>query len=574
MQSIIGVISLSFSAVLSVFISVYFVIYGKRSNLLYSFLYCQALIFIWSVGYIVEIISITVQAKWAALCFEGIGLSSIGFAWLLFSVVYTGSKLNKYKWILYTLMIIPIITYIIMLTNPYHFLYYKVFSVGGRIYGPVFWINIFTTYIYLSLGIFMIIRYSLTMLGNEKKQAILLIVAVTAPFLGNVLYVSRVLKVNFDLTPISFSVSLLLFTIATFKYRFLSAIPAGLRKVFDTVEASIILVDNTGLIVSRNNSFVETFGEFKGNKVEEFCDYLGKRQIDIMGAPDLLGAVLKGGARTVFGDIRLDVPQDKIFRAAVQPILDSVNREIGRVISFTNITSYRKLADQLEERNAQLVDVNEQLRKHMTDVEELAVLKERNRMARDIHDSLGHVLTFLLKVQEGAILDFGKDNDNMLETMKMANRIARQGLKELRLSLYDMMPERLGAGALLEELERLSADFKSSGINIEIANVCKGEYINPELSQALLRICQEAVTNSIRHGNADEINIIIRMDERILKLFIIDNGKGCADIKKGFGLSGMEERVRTHGGSILWGSDGESGFNIRIEIPVEEGEAS
>ena len=156
-------------------------------------------------------------------------------------------------------------------------------------------------------------------------------------------------------------------------------------------------------------------------------------------------------------------------------------------------------------------------------VEELAVLKERNRMAREIHDSLGHTLTFLIKIQEGAILDFGHDNERMIEAIEMANKTTRQGLKELRLSLYDIMPERQEADSLFEKLERLALDFRNSGIKIKISNDLEDDYINTEMSQTIFRICQEAVTNSVKHGDADEIHFIMKRNNDILKLFIIYN---------------------------------------------------
>lgn len=573
MQLTIGVSLLSISALLSVLISIYFVLFGKRSKLLYSFIYCQVLIFIWSVGYIIEIISPVFQVKCIAVYFQGIAICFIGVAWLFFSMLYTRNRFAQNKKLILSLLVVALIQCISMLTNDYHGFYYKVFEINRKVYGIGFKINLFITYLYVFSSIFIIIKYSLKTMGNEKKQSIILIIAGTVPFIANVSYISKSFKIDFDFTPVSFSVSLLLIAIATFKYRFLNAIPAGLRKVFDTVEASIILIDNTGLIVSRNNSFAETFGEYKGNTVVEFQSYLKERMIADTDENLLMRTILHGTLEPVFGEFMIDAPKRKNFRVAIQPVLDHLKREIGRVISFTNITSYRELADELAEKNAKLTDVNQQLRQHMLVMEELAALKERNRMAREIHDSLGHTLTFLTKIQEGAILDFGHNNEKMIESIKMANKITRQGLTELRLSLYDIMPERQGVGVLFEKLESLAFDFKSSGINIEITNDCKDNYINAELSQSVFRICQEAVTNSIRHGIADEIHIIIRVDDKALKLFIIDNGKGCIEIKKGYGLSGIEERVRKHGGNVLFGSDGESGFNIRVEIPIEEGVA-
>lgn len=571
MQVTIGVGLLSISALLSVLISIYFVLFGKRSKLLYSFIYCQTLIFIWSAGYIVEISAKEFQMKYIAVCFEGFAICFIGIMWLYFSMLYTDNILAQNKKVICILLGIGIIEYITILTNDYHSLYYKVFEFDRIIYGIFFRINLLLTYVYVFLSTFIMIKYSIKKIGNEKKQSIILIIAAIVPIMVNFLYVSK--KIKFDFTPVSFSISLLLIAIATFKYKFLNAIPIGIRKVFDTVEASIILIDNNGLIISKNNSFIETFTEYKVNTVNEFESYLKKRMIDDMYDELLMMAILQGTLEPVFGEIKVDIRSGKVFRVAIQPLLDKFKRHIGRMVSFTNITSYRELVDELAEKNDQLTEANEQLKEHMLVVEEVSILKERNRMAREIHDSLGHTLTFLVKIQEGAILDFGHDNEKMIESIKLANKITRQGLKELRLSLYDIMPERQESDSLFEKLERLALDFKSSGIKIEITNSCEERYINSEFSQTIFRICQEAVTNSVKHGDADEIHIIMKWNNNILKLFIIDNGKGCNVIKKGYGLSGMEERLKKHGGNIVFGSDGESGFNIKVEIPIGDGAA-
>lgn len=569
MQVTIGVGVLSISALLSVFISIYFYLFGNRSKLLYSFIYCQVLIFIWSVGYIIEIISVEFLMKYIAVCFQGFSICFIGVIWLYFSMLYTDNKFIQNKKLIGSLFGIGLIEYITILTNDYHGLYYKVFEIDRIIYGVAFGINLFLTYVYVFLSTFIMIKYSFKKIGNEKKQSIILIIAAIVPIIANFLYVSR--KLKFDFTPVSFSISLLVIALAIFKYRFLNAMPIGLRKVFDTVEVSIILFDNNGLIISRNNSFIETFAGYNGNTVAEFQSYLEKRMAKDIDNELLMRAILQGTLEPVFGEIKIDIKSGKVFRVAIQPLIDKFKHDIGRVVSFTNITSYRELVDELAEKNDQLTEVNRQLNENMLVVEELAVLKERNRMAREIHDSLGHTLTFLLKIQEGAILDFGHDNERMIESIEIANKTTRKGLKELRLSLYDIMPERQEADSLFEKLERLALDFKNLGIKIEISNDLEEDYINTEMSQTIFRICQEAVTNSVKHGDADEIHFIIKRNNDILKLFVIDNGKGCNGIKKGYGLSGMEERVKKHGGNIIFGSDGESGFNIKVEIPIGDG---
>ena len=77
------------------------------------------------------------------------------------------------------------------------------------------------------------------------------------------------------------------------------------------------------------------------------------------------------------------------------------------------------------------------------------------------------------------------------------------------------------------------------------------------------------MTNSIRHGLARHIDVILKFYHDNLKLFIIDDGRGCKFIKKGFGISGMEQRIKSLGGMVVYGSDGENGFNVHIEVPIK-----
>jgi signal transduction histidine kinase len=102
-------------------------------------------------------------------------------------------------------------------------------------------------------------------------------------------------------------------------------------------------------------------------------------------------------------------------------------------------------------------------------------------------------------------------------------------------------------------------DFLVSGEEYKCDNPC---------TEALYRVCQEAITNSIRHGKATRVVIVLRFNPDCLCLSIVDNGKGCGSIIKGLGLTGMEERVKRLNGTISYGPNGDEGFNISAEIPL------
>lgn len=121
---------------------------------------------------------------------------------------------------------------------------------------------------------------------------------------------------------------------------------------------------------------------------------------------------------------------------------------------------------------------------------------------------------------------------------------------------------------LVDLLNDLMNNHLSSGTRIEVSISENLPAIDAVRAMAVYRICQEAVTNAIRHGQAKTVNIIIKGHPEGIRLYIFDDGKGCDELVKGYGLTGMEERVAKLGGNITFGSDGEKGFNIVANLPV------
>ncbi|MCX7922804.1 MAG: sensor histidine kinase [Clostridia bacterium] len=226
--------------------------------------------------------------------------------------------------------------------------------------------------------------------------------------------------------------------------------------------------------------------------------------------------------------------------------------------------------EELRQMNEELIALNEQLRDYADTVEELAVSKERNRVARDIHDTLGHTLTMLIKKLEVSAIICKTDTDKTeLELLEAAD-VAREGLKEVRRSISGLVPEKLERDNIITSLKSLISEFKqTSGIDIHFSSEGMDKAISPTYREAIYRTCQEAMTNAVRHGKATRVVILLRHSDDKIRLSIFDNGIGCKDVHKGFGLTGMEERIAALEGNIVYGAaDEDGGFNIHIEIPV------
>ena len=235
------------------------------------------------------------------------------------------------------------------------------------------------------------------------------------------------------------------------------------------------------------------------------------------------------------------------------------NRELERRV--------QERTEELNSRNAELAAAIAQLEESADMVEELAVAKERNRFALDAHDHLGHTLTLLIKLLEVSrmtSLDTPEIMDNKLEE---AVRIARGGLEELRASVRGLASGKIKGEKLSDALEELARDFAALGIHVELSVKGLQDLTEPLLYNTLRALCVEASTNALKHGRAKNISIIAKDENGHIRLVIFDDGCGCKDINKGFGLTGMENRVLALNGNIVFNSDGENGFIIHADIP-------
>lgn len=195
----------------------------------------------------------------------------------------------------------------------------------------------------------------------------------------------------------------------------------------------------------------------------------------------------------------------------------------------------------------ELIIANTQLREYAIKVEELATVQERNRIARDIHDSVGHALTILNLHLEAALKLRQSDPDEATEFLKEAKQLGSNALQEVRQSITSLRVNPIAELSLADAIFSLAEDFRRSNnispkLEIELPHP-----VNNEIQVAIYRIVQEALTNICKHAEATEVTIQISQNLAInqLRLIISDNGKGF-DLEQnttGFGLESMRERL-------------------------------
>jgi len=226
--------------------------------------------------------------------------------------------------------------------------------------------------------------------------------------------------------------------------------------------------------------------------------------------------------------------------------------------------NFLKYYKEEEERKVML---NKQLMEANIRLNEMTIVEERNRIARDIHDTIGHGLTGTIMGLEMVQVLLDDDIDRAKEIISNLKDSSRENLVRVREVVNTLNPnENISKG--LESIEELICSFKAKS-NVDIDFNIHGDVIktNPNTNIVLYRIIQEGLTNAIRHGHADKILIVLKYDKKFIELIIKDNGVGVDDINKGFGLKSMEDRVFSLGGTITFMS--KDGFSILANIPLE-----
>ncbi|MGG6242205.1 PAS domain S-box protein [Nodosilinea sp. AN01ver1] len=204
--------------------------------------------------------------------------------------------------------------------------------------------------------------------------------------------------------------------------------------------------------------------------------------------------------------------------------------------------------------------------------EATSILEERNRMAREIHDTLAQAFTGIL-AQVGAAKQVLTDDIEATQAhLDLIKELARTGLTEARRSVVALRPQLLEEGSLQSALHRLIAQIRTAAMDTTLHYEIEGAvYALPtEVESNLLRMGQEALTNAIKHANADEIRVELVYDRDQVCLCVSDNGQGFGvgsiPASEGFGLLGMSERAERIGAQLTIRSQPGQGTEIIVTV--------
>ncbi len=360
MENILFVL-LHISTIFVFLMFVYLLRQKQKGQIQIIFLVNILLLFIWSIGYIFEVYYTNTHGApiMAYVYVWNIGLCFIPSTILLTGIVYTKTKIRFS--IKYILLFIPaVVSYIILVTNQYHKLFFIHFSMeNDQIkYGAYFPIHSFFSYGYLIIGLFIIIRFSIKNSGFFSRQSILIVIGTLIPLVANIVIITKVVEVPLYSTAIAFSLAIICYAIAIFRYQFLSIAPIALRTVVDRISDAFIVINEDYHIIDYNltmdiifNGLVTINRKINiGEVFENTC--LMEDEDDLI---KLINVAKTSSAPVIFSKHIQQDKFDKHFSIEITPIISNKNY-LGTILLFRDITANIKNQAAMEEKQRILME--------------------------------------------------------------------------------------------------------------------------------------------------------------------------------------------------------------------------
>ena len=512
-----------------------------------------SMVVFWSLGFAVQI-SVT-DLRVAALSFI-LANDFVGFkspvVWLLWALSVAGAKkwLNKRRIVL--LFLPSILTDLINLTNSRHGLMYRrmfMLPVNGNLVlryhpGPWFWvINVYCCLVLLAVLAVQTIAAAKHYLLH-RKQALVIAGAAGTILSGIILTLLYADQLPVDMTPVTISIVVVL-TCLISRFRAQEVVPVPRDVVLEKMNDAVVIMDSRNRVMDMNPA-AEIF---LGQKTSTVA---GRSLVEILPdwpeQPEETSNIQREFSRG-----------GRIYEAYLSG-LNEGEKKVGSLLVIRDVTAYKEAEAKIAQQKQALL-----------------VLVERERLARELHDSVGQVLSYTnLEIQ---YLRKMLKNSSMNEIDERLNRmfqvVSEAGL-EIREFIYEakttLIFKKGFSSALQEYLSRFENNYQ---IKVERRNleVITEDDLDLAVGVQLYRIIQEALTNVRKHAKTDRVIIAFQKDEKQIRVEIIDHGVGFdrQEISSGlssFGLTVMRERAEQVGGHVHYDSVPGEGTTVTITIPL------
>ncbi|MEB2776244.1 histidine kinase N-terminal 7TM domain-containing protein [Algoriphagus sp. D3-2-R+10] len=479
---------------------------------------------IWGFFYGLELSVSTLEAMKLFIKLEYLGIAFIGAFWVIFSLKYTSYKSKNYRVLIAFVLATPILTYLLVLTNEHHHLYYQSFNISklgpfptaSIEIGPWYYVNLIYTYAAFAMGLLIIwkrFRFSDQLF---KTQTQLMLLAVLFPLLFNLFYQSGIFRPfeDIDLTPFSFLLSYLILGFAIIKYQLFNLKPIARNKVMEAITRGVLVLDSETKIVDFNPAFL-ALGIFP-----EKVKIATKAEKIFENKTDILKLIASGEANSIERNFTIG-DTEKIFQIETIPLQDRNSVSNGLVLLFADITEQKS--------------INEKLKKQAIELQQLNDLKDKyfSIISHDLKGPIFGIKELIHLTNSGDV-----SNEEFLDMLPEVSRNMEQ-VAHLLENLLAWSSSQLKGGEIVK-----SQDFdihktlvQQKGVLERIANEKKIEIlIDARAKSNILAdknmielVMRNLISNAIKFSNQGEkIRISTDDEEDFVKICIEDYGKGIS----------------------------------------------
>lgn len=536
-------LSLIISAALITGLLVYVLKIKNKTSLQNIFCLDLLCVFIICVGVILQAI-LSKLCNIPAINFEN--YIYIGTCFLPVCILFTGKIFSnpnyKLKRIDLFTLIIPITSLIILWTNNFHHLFYKVYStnISKCVYGNWLIIHNIYSYTLLLIGIIYMIKASGKTSGFFSKQSLLIIAGMSIPIVVNVLGTFKIIPMSVFITPISFAFAMVFFALAIFKFKFLGIAPIALRTVVNRMSDSYIILNENYVVIDFNNTFLNTFKlkdeNIRDKNIIKFLEHHQDYGVNIAEFKQYLNSV-KGRTETVSFEQGI-LPFNKFFTVEINNIMDK-NNFLGILILFKDITQHKQDIQTIQNNQDMLME------------------KERLASLGQLIGGISHNLKTPIMSISGAaegLTDLINEYDASIGDPEVTNNDHHAIANDMRewitkihsytAYMSDIITAVKGQAVNLSENENneFTVDELFKRVNIlmkhEISNASLTLAIDVQVPSAttlvgdinsLVQVINNLITNAIQSYNGrkgEEIKVLAQKLDNNLIISVIDHGCG------------------------------------------------
>lgn len=280
----------------------------------------------------------------------------------------------------------------------------------------------------------------------------------------------------------------------------------------------------------------------------------------------------------IFAGFILGISTSKSFSSGIEEsfiyfVLMSIFFMLLNYISKLYITKKeaQKLYDKLKVSEEKLIYANNELEGYLHSIEEVTLLKERNRISREIHDSVGHALSTAMIQLSAMEAIAAKEGSSIRPMANNLRNFINESFQDVKKAVRELKPDEYDNYQGLLRIQEVCKNFeKMSGIEVK-SIISKGEWsLSSKQINHIYRITQEVLSNSLRHGKATLIKVIMNFTDDEFVISFNDNGIGTDEIKEiGVGLKSIRERTEEINGIVDMKSSKGKGFFIKVIVPKE-----